>query len=206
MAPDLDGLLQRFTAWGAGPTVDGYVELFAPDGTLFDSGMDQPLGRDHIRPLITATLQLLDGFRFVPIRHGRNEDTLYVEAQNSATLGGTALAWPAVYCLTAAGDRVARGRRYYDQAPLFPAVGDTPTEDLTGCGPLSIEVVTSGSGEGVWFREWVGTAAPTGEPQRFAAMERHSSGATTWFYNSLALLPRAAAQFAAFQRVLIQPT
>ena len=56
MAPDLDGLLQRFTAWGAGPTVDGCVEQFAADGTLFDSGMDQPVGRDHIRPLITATL------------------------------------------------------------------------------------------------------------------------------------------------------
>ena len=142
----------------------------------------------------------------MPIRHGRNEDTLYVEAHNSATLNGTALTWPAVCCLTAAGDRVAGGRRYYDQNRLFPAVGDTSTEDLTSCGPLSIEVVTSGSGEGVWFRERVGSAAPLGIPQRFAAMERHHNGDTTWFYNSLALLPRAAAHFAEFQRVLIQPT
>ena len=104
--PDLDGLLARFTAWGAAPTVEGYVDLFAEGGTVFDSGMAAPLSGPQIEAAITSTLRLLDGFRLEPLRTGRSEDTLYVEARNTARLAGRAIEWDAVYCMTAAGEQV----------------------------------------------------------------------------------------------------
>jgi hypothetical protein len=48
--------------------------------------------------------------------------TLFVEASNRASLAGTLLAWRSVYCMDLSGDRVLRGRRYYDRRPLFAAL------------------------------------------------------------------------------------
>ncbi len=203
-APDLDGFYQRFTAWGADATVDGYVDLFDPDATLFDSGMPEPLPASGIRALITGTLGLLQGFRFEPVRQGRGPadgtaDTLYLEARNTAVIGGEAVTWPAVYCVTVRGDRVLRGRRYYDQSAILPAAmaAALPAEDPhPHAGPSSIRPVSVGRADDGWFREWTGTVAPQGTPVRFDAVERHANGETVWFYNTLVLRPAAAAAMA----------
>ena len=203
--PDLDGFYRRFTAWGADATVDGYVDLFDPDATLFDSGMPEPLPASGIRALITRTLGLLEGFRFEPARQGRGPlggraDTLFLEARNSAVLLGEPVTWPAVYCVTVRGDRVLRGRRYYDQAAILPAamVAALPAEEPhPDAGPVSIAPVSVGRADDGWFREWTGTVAPEGTPVRFDAIERHAGGETVWFYNSLVLRPAAAAAMAA---------
>lgn len=203
-APDLDGFYQRFTAWGAEATVDGYVDLFDPDATLFDSGMPEPLPASGIRALITRTLGLLEGFRFEPVRQGRGGapgavDTLYLEARNSAVLLGEPVTWPAVYCVTVRGDRVLRGRRYYDQGAILPAAmaAALPAEEPhPDAGPVSISPVSVGRADDGWFREWTGTVAPEGTPLRFDAVERHAGGETVWFYNSLVLRPAAAAAVA----------
>lgn len=199
-APDLDGFYQRFTAWGANATVDGYVDLFHPDATLFDSGMPEPLPASGIPGLITRTLALLEGFRFEPVRQGRGPDTLYLEARNSAMLQGEPVTWPAVYCVTVRGDRVLRGRRYYDQAAILPAAmaAALPAEEPhPHAGPVSISPVSVGRADDGWFREWTGTVAPEGTPVRFDAVERHAGGETVWFYNSLVVRPAAAAAMAA---------
>ncbi len=203
-APDIDGFYRRFTAWGANATIDGYVDLFDPDATLFDSGMPEPVPASGIRALITRTLALLEDFRFEPVRHGwgpadGTADTLYLEARNSAVVFGEPMTWPAVYCVTVRGDRVLRGRRYYDQAAILPPamVAALPTEEPhPDAGPMSIAPVSVGrSGDG-WFREWSGTVAPQGTPVRFDAVERHVNGETVWFHNSLVLRPAAAAAVA----------
>ncbi|MEZ5412199.1 MAG: hypothetical protein R2761_29475 [Acidimicrobiales bacterium] len=203
-APDLDGFYRRFTAWGADATIDGYVDLFDPSATLFDSGMPEPLPASGIRALITRTLGLLEGFRFEPVRHGRSSpehgaDTLFLEARNSAVLAGEPITWPAVYAVTVRGDRVLRGRRYYDQAAILPAAmaaalpAEHPHPDA---GPVSLRPVSVGMADDGWFREWTGTVAPQGTPVRFDAVERHAGGETVWFYNSLVLRPAAAAAMA----------
>lgn len=196
MKADLDGLLQRFVAWGARPTVDAYLELFTEDATLFDSGMAVPLPKAGIRPLMTQTLRMLEGFSFRPVRHGRNEETLFVEAANAATIAGVSVSWDAVYCMTAAGDQVRRGRRYYDQAAVFaPLVGSyEPERPHPQAGPISLTPVEVGSGDDAWFREWSGTVAPQGIPLPFDAVERYADGASRWFANSLVLRPAALAQ------------
>ena len=204
-APDLDGFYRRFTAWGANATVAGYVDLFDPEATLFDSGMPEPLPASGIPALITRTLALVEGFRFEPVRQGRGPldsraDTLYLEARNSAVLGGEPVTWPAVYCVTVRGDRVIRGRRYYDQAAILPAAmaAALPAEEPhPDAGPVSIAPVGVGRADDGWFREWTGTVAPQGTPVRFDAVERHANGETAWFYNSLVLRPAAAGAMAA---------
>ena len=206
--PDLDGLLARFTAWGAAPTVEGYVDLFAEGGTVFDSGMAAPLSGPQIEAAITSTLRLLDGFRLEPLRTGRNEDTLYVEARNTARLAGQAVEWDAVYCMTAAGGRVQRGRRYWDQGPVFDLLTGGPAVEVPhpGAGPISLRPVGVGHGtDGAWFREWSGTAAPEGTPLPFDVMERWADGATRWFANSLTLRPAALAAVHELQARLSGP-
>jgi hypothetical protein len=203
--PDLDGLLARFTAWGAAPTVDGYVDLFAEGGTVFDSGMPAPIAGAQIEAAITATFRLLEGFRLRPVRSGRNADTLYVEARNSARLAGRQCEWDAVYCMTACGDRVLRGRRYWDQAPVFELLTDGPAVEVPhpDAGPMSLQPVSVGHGEdGAWFREWSGTVAPEGSPLRLDVMERWAGGVSRWFANSLVLRPAARAAALAAQAQL----
>jgi hypothetical protein len=207
--PDLDGLLARFTAWGAAPTVEGYVDLFAEGGTVFDSGMAAPISGAQIEAAISSTLRLLEGFRLRPVRTGRSADTLYVEARNTARLAGEPCEWDAVYCMTASGDRVQRGRRYWDQAPVFELLTEGPAVEVphVDAGPICLQPVSVGHGaDGVWFREWSGTVAPEGTPLAFDAMERWAGGASRWFANSLTLRPGALAAVRRVQARLSAPT
>jgi ketosteroid isomerase-like protein len=118
-APDLDGFLARFFAFGAAPSVDTYLPLFHADATLFDSGMAAPLTVREIPAHIAATLALLGEFRMTPERWRLGGRTCFVEARNEAIVGGSPAFWRSVYCVDLAGDRVIRGRRYYDRQPLF---------------------------------------------------------------------------------------
>ena len=111
--------LERFFRWGAAPTVDGYCDLFAPAGTLLDADMAEPITGAAIRESITRVLTLLPDFRFAPRRVLSDGPHVFVLAANRATLGDRPLAWDAIYALTLGDDRIAAGRRYYDQAALL---------------------------------------------------------------------------------------
>jgi len=111
--------LERFFRWGAAPTVEAYCDLFTADGTLLDADMEQPISGLAIRESITRVLQLLPDFRFRPVRLLSADAHAFVLAANRASLGDRALVWDAIYVLTVAGDRIAAGRRYYDQAALL---------------------------------------------------------------------------------------
>lgn len=119
---DVDGFLERFFAFGSKPSVETYLPLFHADATLFDSGMERPLTFAEIPESIAATLQLIPEFEMVPERWRTRGPTLFVEARNSASLGDSKLQWRSVYCVDLVGDRVIRGRRYYDRRPLFALV------------------------------------------------------------------------------------
>ena len=119
MSPDLDGFLARFFAFGAAPSIETYLPLFHPDATLFDSGMPRPLTVPEIPVHIAATLQLLADFRMTPERWRLGGRTCFVEARNEAIVAGAPAFWRSVYCVDLEGDRVIRGRRYYDRQPLF---------------------------------------------------------------------------------------
>ena len=111
--------LARFFRFGAEPSVETYMPLFHPDVTLFDDGMERPIGYGEIPASITATLALAQGFRMVPERWRHRDGVVFVEARNEATILGTPCFWQSVYRVRLDGDRVIDGRRYYDRAPLL---------------------------------------------------------------------------------------
>ena len=121
--------LERFVRFGAEPSVATYMPLFHPDVTLFDDGMERPIGYQEIPASITATLDLARGFRMVPERWRGRDGVLLVEARNQATILGTPCRWHSVYRVHLDGDRVIDGRRYYDRAPLL-ATFDPATPQL----------------------------------------------------------------------------
>jgi ketosteroid isomerase-like protein len=114
--------LERFFRFGAAPSVATYMPLFHRATTLFDDGMERPIGYDEIPASIEATLALAQGFRMVPERWRVRGTAVFVEARNEATILGAPSAWRSVYRIDLDGDLVRRGRRYYDRAPLLAAL------------------------------------------------------------------------------------
>ncbi len=122
----VDACVDRFTTWGATPTVDGYVALFAPGGTLLDAGWTTPITGAAIRAAMTGTLALMPDFQLRAERIVRQGDAVFVHATNEATVSGIALRWTAVYCFTVdPSGHISAGRRYYDQAGLQRALDPT---------------------------------------------------------------------------------
>jgi len=119
MEIDVDGFLERFFAFGAAPSVETYLPLFDPAATLFDAGMPRPITVPEIPDSIRGVLALVPDLVMVPERWRERDGTLFVEAGNRATLAGEPVHWRSVYCVDLSGDRVVRGRRYYDRRPLF---------------------------------------------------------------------------------------
>ena len=126
--------LERFFRFGAEPGVETYMPLFHPDVTLFDDGMERPVGYDEIPASIAATLALAQGFRMVPERWRHRDGVVFVEARNEATILDTPCRWQSVYRVRLDGDRVIDGRRYYDRAPLLATL-DPATPRLPSLAP-----------------------------------------------------------------------
>lgn len=130
--------LARFRRFGAEPSRDTYLALFHPDATLLDAGMPAPLTVADIPAHIEAVLAVAQGFRMVPERWRQGGATLFVEADNEATIAGAACRWRSLYVMELDGDVVRRGQRYYDRAPLYAALdASLPLPPpLAGAAPL----------------------------------------------------------------------
>lgn len=174
----LDRFLIRFQHFGAAPSVESYLALFDPDATLFDSGMPRPLTVPEIPEHIEGVLKLVPDFRMTPERWRFREPTIFVEAHNRATLAGAPIAWRSIYCIDLRGDRVLRGRRYYDRRPLFARIspdvakrpvfepGPAPVGEAEPDAPvafaalrrvlpdLEVKLACSAGDDTLVFREW----------------------------------------------------
>lgn len=113
------GFLARFTRFGREPTVARYLDLFDPRGTVQHPGMERPLSGGDIAAFISAALANMPDFGLQPIQWCANAETLFIEARCSGSIGGQRVTWPAIYCLTLRGERVLRGRSYYDRAAVL---------------------------------------------------------------------------------------
>ena len=221
--PDVDRFLTRFRVFGAAPSIASYLALFHPDATLFDSGMPRPIRVPEIPEHIEGVLRLVPDFRMTPERWRAHGATLFVEAHNQATLAGAPLRWDSVYCMDLEGDRVRRGRRYYDRRPLFAALNPQlpalppdavrADEDLSAdaspdatrpawarrlercLGELAlIPLVRAGDGE-LRFTEWRVDGHVAGEACSFGVAERTDLrvGHTRAYFDTLLLATRLAA-------------
>jgi hypothetical protein len=116
---EIERFLALFRRFGAAPCVEFYLAFFDPEATLFDSGMSRPITVPEIPEHIEGILKLVPDFEMTPERWRFREPTIFVEAHNQASFGKELAEWPSVYCIDLRGDRVLRGRRYYDRRPLF---------------------------------------------------------------------------------------
>jgi ketosteroid isomerase-like protein len=117
---DVERFLDRFRAFGRAPAPEVYEQLFDPvDGTVLHPGMPAPLPVRQVRAYMATYLAAIPDFRFEVQGWAERDGTVFVEARNGGTVGGEALAWNTVYCVTLRGDRVLRGRAYGDRVPLL---------------------------------------------------------------------------------------
>jgi hypothetical protein len=100
--------LEKFTAWGAAPSIEGYLALFDPEATLQHPGMARPISGDDIRGFITRGMNTAADYRLVPTNWAARGDTLFIEARQSARIAGREVVWP-VACAQA-GRRPRAGR------------------------------------------------------------------------------------------------
>jgi hypothetical protein len=151
---DADGFLKYFSRFGELPTVEGYVDLFEPTGTVQHPGMPHPLSREEIRTFITAVLALMPDFRLQPVAWCSHGEVVFVEAMTTGSARGAHAAWPAIYCVKLNGDRVVTGRSYYDRAEVF--------SQLQGGQTRRVEELVSST---------IAGTPGTGDPARMARTE-----------------------------------
>jgi hypothetical protein len=197
MQPPEARFLERFARFGSAPSVETYLPLFHPRATLFDSGMARPIAVPEIPEHIEAILKVVPDFRMTPERWRRRDATLFVEASNEATLAGRRARWPSVYCMDLRGDRVIRGRRYYDRQPLYahlnpdlPALPrlESGTVDIApGASPfrraleplvpaLSFELLQEAGDDELRFAEWRATGTLAGAALAIGGVDRFEAG------------------------------
>jgi hypothetical protein len=116
---DWEGFLAKFSQFGRDPTPARYLDLFDAEGSVQHPGMPRPLAGGEIRSFISTVLSAMPDFRLRPVRWCARDDTLFAEAASSGTVNGAHTTWPAIYCLTLRGNRVIRGRSYYDRAAVL---------------------------------------------------------------------------------------
>jgi hypothetical protein len=107
--------LEKYTAFGQKPTKESHARLFAPDATIRHPGMTEPMPADQYVDFIAQGLKRLPDFHLIPVHWAVNGDTIFVEARNTATVGGRAIVWPATYVVTLREEMVIRGHAYYDR-------------------------------------------------------------------------------------------
>jgi ketosteroid isomerase-like protein len=127
--------LARFTEFGREPTPARYLDLFDTDGTVQHPGMPRPLAGSEIDRFIAAALDAVPDFGLEPVRWCGRDDTMFVEAECAGTVQGRRTAWPAIYCVTLRGDRVIRGRSYYDRAAVLSGCGSPIAMTTTQAPP-----------------------------------------------------------------------
>jgi len=117
--PDWQCFMDRFASFGREPGIEKYLDLFDPRGTVKHPGMEKPIAGDEIAAFISSALANMPDFLLRPTRWCHKHDTLFVEAECSGSVGGRRARWPALYCLALRGERVLRGRAYYDRATVL---------------------------------------------------------------------------------------
>ncbi len=146
-----EGFIRRYAEFGRNPSVEDYVRLFDPEGTVLHPGMTTPIGTDRISDFAARAFVNLRNYRLEPVRWGGRENTVFVEARNSAIVAGTRISWPVLYCAELRGEHVLQGRAYYDRAAIL--LHWTPAEMADRSPDAHSRVLEAGTTSGDGMRE-----------------------------------------------------
>jgi ketosteroid isomerase-like protein len=111
-----------FSAFGCAPSPESYAAVFHPQGEVADAGMATATPASQVREAIAHVLRLMPDLQIDMRRYRSRGATVFVEACNRGTVGGTPVAWGAIYRVHLRDGGVFRGRRFYDQAAVFRAL------------------------------------------------------------------------------------
>jgi SnoaL-like protein len=111
--------LEKYRAFGEHPSRDNHARLFDPAATVQHPGMSAPMPAGQYVNFIAEGLKRLPDFRLIPIHWAVSGNTIFVEARNTATVGGRPICWPATYVVTLREEMVIRGRAYYDRMEVL---------------------------------------------------------------------------------------
>ncbi|ANW22542.1 nuclear transport factor 2 family protein [Streptomyces clavuligerus] len=198
--------MEAYCAWGARPEVGTYMALFTGTGTLMDSGLPAPIGKDAIRAQMESLLLHIPDYRFRPRTVHASPDgrVAFVTALNTGTVKvakdpegepvGREFSYITTHRLVLDGARVREGRRFWDQTQLFrplaphlpdlfaeipavPPAGPRTHDRLTAWNTRDSAALVAGV---TGFTRLTGpglTAPRTGRAQARAYLERFFSGA-----------------------------
>lgn len=95
-----------------------FVELFHPEGTLYQQGMEHPLGRNEIPGHIATLLTLVPDLRVEVKSWAVNGDDVFIEWTNTATFGDRPISWDGASRFTLRDGLVTEEIAYFDTLPL----------------------------------------------------------------------------------------
>ncbi len=96
---------------------------------------------DQYVEFIAQGLKRLPDFHLIPVHWAFNGDTIFVEARNTATVGGRSIVWPATYVVTLREEMVIRGHAYYDRAEALSHF----EPELASAGPNAHVTILEGA-------------------------------------------------------------
>ncbi|MEO3976363.1 nuclear transport factor 2 family protein [Streptomyces sp. CAU 1734] len=126
--PKVRAFLRAYCAWGEAPAdIPKYMALFTPTGTLMDTGLAEPIGREIIEAQITNVVKRVEKYRFEPLSVSASPDgrVAFVKARNTGIVDPVgpglpvAVDYVTMHRLELSGAQVQQGRRFWDQTDLF---------------------------------------------------------------------------------------
>jgi SnoaL-like domain len=111
--------LEKYRAFGEHPSRESHARLFDPTATIQHPGMSAPMPAGQYVDFIAEGLKRLPDFHLIPIHWAINGNIIFVEARNTATVGGQPIFWPATYVVTLRDEMVIHGHAYYDRTEVL---------------------------------------------------------------------------------------
>ena len=116
-----EDLVRRFEEAWEDPG-NKFVELFAPDGTLMQAGMEKPISREQIPAHQNITLALLPDMAVKVTRWAAQGDDVFIEWASSGTFQGRCISWSGASRFTLRDGLIVEEVAYFDTLPLRAAV------------------------------------------------------------------------------------
>ena len=125
--PSNEDFVQRFVEAWKEPRAR-FVELFAPEGTLLQAGMEKPITRDQIPAHQNVTLTLLPDMAVKVNRWATRGDDVFIEWSSTGTFQGRIIGWDGASRFTLRDGLIVEEIAYFDSFPLRAAANPNLTQ------------------------------------------------------------------------------